>query len=141
MDEEVAFGPQNYRQFEADWHVQVLANADLLELQERRPLSLSIGQQQRTALAACLGLKPRLLILDEPTLGQDWRHLQLLMDFLIRLNQQGTAILLITHDFKLVHRYARRVVLMQTGRIVLDGSLRVLATANPAAEEVYYAAL
>jgi energy-coupling factor transport system ATP-binding protein len=82
---------------------------------------LSVGQQQRTTLAACLGLQPRLLILDEPTLGQDWGHLQRLMDFLMRLNRQGTAILLISHDYKLVHRYARSVFLMKNGRIQKTG--------------------
>ena len=50
-------------------------------LRDRRPFSLSIGQQQRTALASCLALRPRLVILDEPTLGQDWRHLQQMMEF------------------------------------------------------------
>jgi energy-coupling factor transport system ATP-binding protein len=59
--------------------------------------------------------------LDEPTLGQDWGHLQRLMDFLTLLNRQGTAILLISHDYKLVHRYARRVFLMKHGRIHLAG--------------------
>jgi energy-coupling factor transporter ATP-binding protein EcfA2 len=82
---------------------------------------LSIGQQQRTALASCLSLRPRLVILDEPTLGQDWGHLQQLMDFILTLNRQGTAVLLITHDYKLVYRYARRVILMSAGRIILDG--------------------
>lgn len=87
-------------------------------------MALSAGQQQRTALAACLSLRPRLLILDEPTLGQDWGHLQRLMDFLTILNGRGVGILLITHDYKLVHRYARRVILIEGGRILLDGRLR-----------------
>jgi energy-coupling factor transporter ATP-binding protein EcfA2 len=121
VDEEVAFGPRNYRIFEKTWHEQTLANADLISLRERRPFSLSVGQQQRTALATCLALHPRLVILDEPTLGQDWRHLQQMMDFLGWLNGQGMAILLITHDYKLVYRYARRVILMDAGRISLDG--------------------
>ena len=51
-------------------------------------------------------------------------HLQRLMDFLTILNQQGITILLITHDYKLVHRYARRVILIEEGRITLDGRLR-----------------
>ena len=72
-------------------------------------------------LAACLALQPRLLILDEPTLGQDWTHLQQLMDFVKELNEAGTAILLISHDYKLVYRYARRVLLLEKGRISLDG--------------------
>jgi energy-coupling factor transport system ATP-binding protein len=124
VDEELAFGPRNYNRFNTDWHMQMLTHADLRALRDRRPTSLSVGQQQRTALASCLALRPRLVILDEPTLGQDWRHLQQLMEFLLRLNRQGTAILLITHDFKLVHRYARRVILMESGRVVLDGHLR-----------------
>ena len=124
VDEEIAFGPRNYRRFNREFHEQTLAKADLSELQARRPVALSMGQQQRTALAACLSLRPRLLILDEPTLGQDWGHLQRLMDFLTILNQQGITILLITHDYKLVHRYARRVILIEEGRITLDGRLR-----------------
>jgi energy-coupling factor transporter ATP-binding protein EcfA2 len=124
VDEELAFGPRNYYRFDADWHMKMLTSADLLALRERRPNSLSVGQQQRTALASCLALRPRLVILDEPTLGQDWHHLQQLMEFLVRLNRQGTAILLITHDFKLVYRYAQRVILMENGRVTLDGHLR-----------------
>jgi energy-coupling factor transport system ATP-binding protein len=123
VEEEISFGPENYRSFQPDVHEQTLANADLLTLRRRRPFSLSVGQQQRTALASCIALRPALVILDEPTLGQDWRHLQQLMDFLLQLNRQGTAILLITHDYKLVHRYARRVILMDTGRVILDGRI------------------
>lgn len=123
VDEEVAFGPYNYGIFAPELHQQTLSEADLLALQQRRPSTLSAGQQQRTALAACLALRPKLLILDEPTLGQDWTHLQQLMDFLQTLNQQGTAILLISHDYKLVYRYAERVFLMEAGRIKLEGHL------------------
>lgn len=122
--EEVAFGPENYDTFDADFHRQTLDKADLLALHRRRPTTLSMGQQQRTALAACVALRPRLLILDEPTLGQDWGHLQRLMDFLTILNQEGATIWLISHDYKLVHHYAQRVILMHEGRIVLDGRLR-----------------
>lgn len=124
VDEEVSFGPHNYGIFDASFHQQTLQQADLMTLRQRRPSALSTGQQQRTALAACMALRPRLLILDEPTLGQDWGHLQRLMNFLTVLNQQGTTILLISHDYKLVHRYARRVILMREGAIVLDGTLK-----------------
>jgi energy-coupling factor transporter ATP-binding protein EcfA2 len=124
VDEELAFGPMNYRCFNPKEHERTLAEADLTALRSRRPVALSVGQQQRTALAACLALRPALVILDEPTLGQDWGHLQRLMDFLVELNRQGTAILLITHDYKLVYRYAERIFLMQAGRIVLTGNLR-----------------
>jgi energy-coupling factor transport system ATP-binding protein len=121
VDEEVAFAPRNYDRIDPAIHEQTLAMTDLLALRRRSPLSLSSGQQQRTALAACLSLEPRLLILDEPTLGQDWRHLEGMMDFVRQLNRSGMTIILITHDYKLVHHYARRVILLENGRVALDG--------------------
>lgn len=135
VDEEVAFGPRNYRRFDSEIHEYTLASADLHHLRTRRPFTLSIGQQQRTALAACIALRPTLVILDEPTLGQDWRHLQQLMDCLARLNEKGTAILLITHDYKLVHHYARRVILMEKGRLILDGKIAPASRSRIHAEE------
>jgi energy-coupling factor transport system ATP-binding protein len=123
VGDEIAFGPKNFGREDARSVDEALDKADLAALRTRHPLALSVGQQQRTTLAACAVLRPRLLILDEPTLGQDWGHLQQLMDYLARLNAEGTAILLISHDYKLVHHYARRVVLMQAGRIAKAGRL------------------
>jgi energy-coupling factor transporter ATP-binding protein EcfA2 len=123
VEDEVSFAPQNYRCFDPKLHEETLREADLYELRQRRPLTLSTGQQQRTALAACLAVRPRLVILDEPTLGQDWGHLARLMNFLRELNQHGAAILLISHDYKLVHHYAWRAVLMEDGRIQTAGYL------------------
>jgi energy-coupling factor transport system ATP-binding protein len=140
VDEEIEFGPRNYRRFDEHIHEQTLTSADLLHLRTRRPFTLSIGQQQRTALASCIALRPALVILDEPTLGQDWRHLQQLMDCLARLNEQGTAILLITHDYKLVHHYARRVILMEEGRITLDGKIAPVSKDRIHVEEFVHAA-
>jgi energy-coupling factor transport system ATP-binding protein len=139
VDEEVSFAAHNYHCFSLGQHEELLEQVDLMGLRTRRPFALSVGQQQRTALASCLELCPALVILDEPTLGQDWRHLQQLMDLLLKLNRQGTAILLISHDFKLIHRYARRVVLMEAGRIVLDGRLELPEADLRVVEEAVYA--
>lgn len=128
VDEEVAFCPRNYSLFDLEQHGRTLEETDLIGLRERRPNLLSMGQQQRIALAATISLRPQLVILDEPTLGQDWGHLERLMEFLLRLNQQGKTILLITHDYKLVYRYARRVILMEEGKIIMDG--RVMRDGN-----------
>jgi energy-coupling factor transporter ATP-binding protein EcfA2 len=125
VEEEIAFGPHNLgaRSETLAQREQVettLAVADLTALRHRRSAALSVGEQQRTALAAALSTDPRLLILDEPTMGQDWAHLSRLMESLIQLNHNGQAILLITHDDKLVCRYARRIILLDEGRIVAD---------------------
>lgn len=133
VDEEVAFAPSNYDCLDPSLHTQILQEADLWELRTRRPMALSVGQQQRTALASCLGLRPRLLILDEPTLGQDWGHLQRLMNYIQVLNQQGTTILLISHDYKLVHHYAQRLILLQDGCIKRIGKIQ--ASSVPHLEE------
>lgn len=121
VGEEVAFGPSNYgRRTDLS---PLLRQLDLHALRRRAPLALSMGQQQRTAIAACLALHPTLLILDEPTLGQDWGHLEQLMAYLLEVNASGTAILLVTHDYTLVHHWAQRVILLKQGRIAMDGRL------------------
>jgi energy-coupling factor transporter ATP-binding protein EcfA2 len=120
VEEEIAFGPRNFglSPFEIRERLETtLAVADLTALRHRRSATLSVGEQQRTALAAALSTDPRLLILDEPTMGQDWAHLSHLMESLIQLNHNGQTILLITHDDKLVCRYAGRIILLEEGRI------------------------
>jgi energy-coupling factor transporter ATP-binding protein EcfA2 len=119
--DEVAFGPGNYGTLDRQDLQGMLEAADLTDLHSRRPQALSAGEQQRTALAATMALNPRLLILDEPTMGQDWGHLSRLMDYLVQLNRDGQAILLITHDDRLVCRYADRAVVLQEGRVAYDG--------------------
>ena len=117
VEEEVRFGPRNLGIERAEELETILAEADLLSLRRRPTRALSVGQQQRTALAATLVLRPTLLILDEPTVGQDWQHLTQMMDFVSELNRQGQTVLLITHDHKLVERYATRVWEIKDGKI------------------------
>lgn len=139
VDEEIAFGPRNYGCFDLEEHRTTLERADLIDLRRRSPLALSIGQQHRTALGACVALRPKVVILDEPTLGQDWGHLQQVMGFLRRLSQQGTAVLLITHDYKLVYRYARKIILIEAGRIQQKGKLAQKQMKDTMEEQSYEA--
>ncbi|HOG47846.1 MAG TPA: ATP-binding cassette domain-containing protein, partial [Anaerolineae bacterium] len=121
VEEEVSFGPHNLGCDDPAAIAAALEATGLAPLWQRAVHSLSAGQQQRAALAALLALRPRLIILDEPTLGQDWRHLSRFMDRLVELNRAGCTILVITHDYKLVHHYARRILLLRDGRIAADG--------------------
>lgn len=125
VEEEVAFAPHNYHRYDGDRQDRALREAGLKGLNDRRPTTLSMGQQLRTALAANIAICPRLVILDEPTLGQDWGHLARLMNYIKELNRQGMTILLISHDYKLVHHFTDRVLQMKGGRIVRRGRLNV----------------
>jgi energy-coupling factor transport system ATP-binding protein len=117
VEEEIRFGPRNLR-LERDGEVEaMLARTDLLRLRHRPTQALSVGEQQRSALAATLILRPRLLILDEPTAGQDWHHLRELMDLVGEYNRQGLTVLLITHNRRLVGEYANRVWEMTGGTL------------------------
>jgi energy-coupling factor transport system ATP-binding protein len=121
VEEEVAFAPENFGLDVARCGQFALSAAGLRELRGRPTSALSVGEQQRTALAAVLAALPALLILDEPTVGQDWGHLRRLMACLRRLARGGTAVLLITHDEHLVRRFARRVIRLEQGRLTEEG--------------------
>jgi energy-coupling factor transport system ATP-binding protein len=118
--EEVAFGSLNFGHYNAAEQERLLTDMGLWPLRKRMPTALSIGQQQRTALCACMALRTRLLILDEPTIGQDWTHLLAIMKSVKQLHNAGTAVILITHDIELIDIYANRRIELKHGRIYSD---------------------
>jgi len=121
VEEELTFAPENFG-MNAPARIQTILQAlDLAGLRHRLPVTLSLGEIQRTVLGASLTADPALIILDEPTIGQDWAHLSSFMIFLQRLSQSGRAVLVITHDDKLVCRFAKRVVYIEGGHIAADG--------------------
>jgi energy-coupling factor transport system ATP-binding protein len=92
--------------------------------------ALSFGQKKRLTIASILTLGPSLLILDEPTAGQDFRHYSEIMDFLLDLNRErGITLLLITHDMHLMLEYCNRAVVIAGGRIVAGGTAEELTPA------------
>jgi energy-coupling factor transporter ATP-binding protein EcfA2 len=124
VEEEVAFGPRNFglSNEEIECRVtEVLQAVNLENARTRDPFLLSKGERQRLAVASVLALRPRLLILDEPTTGLDYREQRGMMGLINDLNHAGVAIIIITHAPWLVAEYARRVVLMRRGRILFDG--------------------
>ena len=85
------------------------------------PISaLSFGQKKRVTIASILVLSPRILILDEPTAGQDYRHYSEIMEFLKKLNESGQTIILITHDMHLMLEYTDRAVVITGGEKLAD---------------------
>jgi energy-coupling factor transporter ATP-binding protein EcfA2 len=124
---EVKFGPRNFGLDEAeiDRRCDEVLRAVGLDVERASdPFLLSKGERQRLAVASVLALRPRLLILDEPTTGLDYREQRKMMKLVTELNEAGVAIVMITHTPWLVAEYARRVVLMRGGRKLFDGEVR-----------------
>lgn len=121
---EVAFGPKNLGLSEAEVEERVrwaLGAVGLGGFEERTPYSLSGGEKQRLAIACVLAMRPKYLVLDEPTTGLDWKAERSVVEVIKSLRERGHGILLITHDMDLVLELADRVVLLQGGRKVFDG--------------------
>jgi energy-coupling factor transport system ATP-binding protein len=121
--EELAFGPRNlgYRAEDIQAGVaEAIRILNLSGLEDYSPLALSFGQQKRVSIAAILAMRSRILAMDEPTAGQDYRNYMEFMDSILQL-PYFSAILFITHDLDLAICYANRVILMDNGRIVADG--------------------
>lgn len=93
------------------------------------PISaLSFGQKKRVTIAAILVLEPDLLILDEPTAGQDWKTYTEIMSFLKELNESGKTIMIITHDMHLMLEYTNRSLVFAKGRLIADTTPIALLT-------------
>jgi energy-coupling factor transport system ATP-binding protein len=100
----------------------VLESVALEQRKDASPYLLSHGQKRRLSVACMVVSEPEVVILDEPTFGQDWLQAKRLMEYLRELADKGAAVAFITHDMRLVAEYADRCVAMAGGRIIVDGS-------------------
>lgn len=123
---DVMFGPLNFGVPVAQ--AQEIAQASLLRvgldvsLFDRSPLELSGGQKRRVAIAGILALTPKILVLDEPTAGLDPEGAASMMTLFKDLNNNGTTIIMITHDLNHVLNYATDVIMLDKGYVVFEGS-------------------
>lgn len=121
--DEVAYGLRNqeWDPDRVDARVaEVLEQVGISEFADRHPFTLGKGQRQRLAVASVLALEPEVLVVDEPTTGQDWRGAQAMMRLVEELNNAGRTIIMITHDMTLVARYAHRALVFAGGRLIAD---------------------
>ncbi|SNB75816.1 ABC transporter ATP-binding protein [Thermoflexus hugenholtzii] len=126
--EEVAFGPRNLgrppHQVEADvrW---ALEQVGLLDQARSSPWALSFGQQKRVTIASVLSMRSRILVMDEPTAGQDYQTCMRLMNAIAELvfgtAQAADALVFITHDLDLALSFANRIWVMADGQLIADG--------------------
>lgn len=126
---EVSYGPEQlgYAPHQIETYVrEALSVTGLSGLAGAYPAALSRGQKQRLAIASALSMQPGIIILDEPTSGQDAQERRQLLDLLGQLHAQGKTIVLITHDMDILAAYAQRVIVMAQGSKVFDGTTNEL---------------
>ena len=127
--EELAYSLRAARLPEAEVRARVerlIEDFGLGEHRQSNPFTLSQGQKRRLSVATMLALDPRVLILDEPTFGQDHENATRIMRELQRLNERGVTVIMITPDMKLVGEYARRVGVLVRGEVRYEGNVEGL---------------
>lgn len=121
--EELAFGPSNLKHPKEEIGKEVkeaLRVVNLVDREQEPPLALSFGQQKRVTIAAILAMRSHVLVMDEPTAGQDYQNYMNFMDSILQMPGFG-AVIFITHDVDLAVIYANRVLLVSAGQIIADG--------------------
>ena len=131
VEEEIAFALKNFGFEEEAIQKRVTWALNLLGLTQYRktsPFMLSGGERKRVALASVLAWDPQILILDEPTIGQDYQQKEKLRQFIVQMQIQRKTVVIVTHDVEFVAECNPRVVLMKEGKIVADGEGKEILT-------------
>jgi energy-coupling factor transport system ATP-binding protein len=130
-EEEIAFALKNFGFTEDTVNSRVTWALNLLGLTRYRqtsPFMLSGGERKRLALASVLAWDPKVVVLDEPTIGQDYEQKERLRQFIVQLNTQGKTVIVVTHDVEFVADCSPRVILMAEGKIIADGDAKKILT-------------
>jgi energy-coupling factor transport system ATP-binding protein len=131
VEEEIAFALKNFGfeeeaiQKRVTWALNLLG---LTQYSKTSPFMLSGGERKRVALASVLSWDPKILILDEPTIGQDYQQKEKLRQFIVQMQTQRKTVVIVTHDVEFVAECNPRVVLMKEGKIVADGEGKEILT-------------
>ena len=127
---DIAFGPKNLGLSEEEIDSRVrrameLVGLDFEELKERSPFELSGGQKRRVAIAGVIAMKPKVLILDEPTAGLDPQGRDDILDEIRKLyEKENITIILVSHSMEDIARLVNRTIVMHKGKIAIDGTTR-----------------
>jgi energy-coupling factor transport system ATP-binding protein len=133
VEDEIAFALKNFGFEEevitkqVDWALNLL---DIAQYRETSPFMLSGGERKRVALASILAWDPKVIVMDEPTIGQDHQQKEKLQQFILQLNAQKKTVVVVTHDVEFVAECNPRVILMRQGKILVEGIAEEVLT-NP----------
>ena len=131
VDKEISFALRNFGMDEkliekrVNWALNLL---DIEQYKEKSPFALSGGERKRVALASVLAWDPDVLVLDEPTIGQDYGQKERLRHFLAQLRTQGKTVIIVTHDVEFVAESQPRIILMAGGKVVSQGTTKDIMT-------------
>jgi len=131
VEDEVAFALKNFGfeevviEKQVDWALNLL---DITQYRKTSPFMLSGGERKRVALASILAWDPQVIILDEPTIGQDYQQKEKLQQFILQLNAQKKTVVIVTHDVEFVAECNPRVILMSQGKILAEGIAEKILT-------------
>jgi len=123
VEQEVAYGPANLGLDKAAVEQRVADALKLVGLEEKRlefPPALPKGERAKVVIASALALDPEIIVLDEPTTGQDFKGCHQIMQIARQLHEQGRTVIFVTHHMALVAEYAERVIVMTGGKLLLD---------------------
>jgi energy-coupling factor transport system ATP-binding protein len=123
VEEEVAYGPKNLKLDKEVIEARVAMALKLVDLEDKRqdfPPALSKGDRAKVVIASALALDPEIIVLDEPTTGQDYKGCHQIMQIAKSLHEQGRTVVFVTHNMALVAEYAKRVIVMKGGKVLLD---------------------
>jgi len=122
VEDEIAYSMKKRHEKNYQSRVEEFLNLfSLQSVRKRDPLMLSVGQRRRVAMAAALSSGVKIAMLDEPTSGQDHYHKELIGKELLMLKEKGYSFIIVTHDAKFVYKYADHVVVINSGKKVLEG--------------------
>lgn len=129
--EDIMFGPKNFGKSKEEAKQLAIQAAHRIgindEILERSPFTLSGGQMRRVAIAGAMAINPDILILDEPTVGLDPKGKDELMNLLVHMhNETHKTIIMISHDMDIVASYAKRILVMDQGKLIYDGDKKGL---------------
>ena len=131
VEDEIAFALKNFGfeesvvEKQVDWALNLL---DIVQYRKTSPFMLSGGERKRVALASILAWDPQMVILDEPTIGQDHQQKEKLLQFILQLNAQKKTVVVVTHDVEFVAECNPRVILMSEGKILAEGKAEEILT-------------
>ena len=140
VEDEVAYGPRNLKLDKALIEERVAMALKMVGLEDKRaefPPALSKGDRAKTVIASALALDPEIIVLDEPTTGQDYRGCHQIMQIAQTLHQQGRTVVFVTHHMALVAEYAQRVIVMTGGKVLLDGNTESVFSKPDVVREAY----